>query len=196
MPNPGGHINAATLQHIRQPPVECVCGAVGWHAGLSGSCQQCGDTARRGQISLCHDCEAEPLRPGTRRRSDYAVDPVRVRLDVERGLQCVESWQSDQSQECSRQEQDQSRVADTKTQIRRASRPCLPPDLGTPRIRPQQDAASALPAGCEADEYPSGCESSWEYILGRPLGEFAPALAALTDFEEMILARAHPLAQV
>lgn len=33
-------------------------------------------------------------------------------------------------------------------------------------------------------------------ILGRPIWDFAPAVFALSDFEEMILARVHPLVQV
>ena len=34
------------------------------------------------------------------------------------------------------------------------------------------------------------------YILGRMIDDFAPAIALLTDHEEMVIALVHPLVQV
>ena len=40
------------------------------------------------------------------------------------------------------------------------------------------------------------CEDPRAYVLGRSIEEFAPAVAALTDYEEMVLSLVHPLVQV
>ena len=42
----------------------------------------------------------------------------------------------------------------------------------------------------------SGRSDQDGYVLGRSIQEFAPAIAALTDGEEMVLALVHPLCQV
>ena len=46
------------------------------------------------------------------------------------------------------------------------------------------------------DEDASGRSDQDGYVLGRSIQEFAPAIAALTDGEEMVLALVHPLCQV
>ena len=55
-----------------------------------------------------------------------------------------------------------------------------------------------LSRSAEANAVPPNAATSLaaERILGRPVWEFAGAVAALSDFEEMILARVHPLVQV
>ncbi len=46
------------------------------------------------------------------------------------------------------------------------------------------------------DKDASGRSHQHEYVLGRSIQEFAPAVAALSDSEEMVLALVHPLCQV
>ena len=51
------------------------------------------------------------------------------------------------------------------------------------------------PAGAQEAVEPEAMERCL-HVLGRSLGEFAPALAALDDFGKMVLSLVHPLVQV
>ena len=50
--------------------------------------------------------------------------------------------------------------------------------------------------GSDAEPDAAGDSIPRTYILGRSVEEFASAVAALTDYEEMVLALVHPLVQV
>ena len=143
------------LEHIRDLPIECVCGAQSWLVGLGPLCDACGGSQRLRQMSVCSQCATSSADGSLlQNRQAFAVDPVE-RIGTAPHLRYRERWEE---------------IAEQST------------DRGLSRSDETPPAVVPSPAS--------------ERILGRPVWEFAGAVAALSDFEEMVLARVHPLVQV